>query len=236
MDNLFESTESWKRYQTFISSWDQPINTYYQRFGNDIIQARAKYPQPLLQRRNNLEQEIQKSLTTNNLQIPGLWTDVEIWGGFQPVVEVSNPREHIIKVTMEAFALLTSGKLRESAKYLKGGLRNVGISRATKMLALSDQVRYGIYDSRAGNGLSPLVNENGKPLIPVPFGRAIQGTSGNKAIGFENYTWVLRCMLPLFQAQPNCGKWKVCDIEMGLFMLVKEFGFGRSVRHLGSTG
>lgn len=134
-------------------------------------------------------------------------------------MEASNPRKYVIKVTIEAFALLTSGKLKEAAKHLKGELKGVGISRATKMLALSDQMLYGIYDSRAGNGLSPLVNKNGNPLIPVPSGIAIQGTPGNKALGFENYTWVLRRMLPLFQAQPNCRNWKVCDIEMGLFMM-----------------
>ena len=219
MDRLFESEESRRRYHIFTSSWHQSINAYHQRFGHSIILARSRYPLDLLQERDRLEKAIKKSLTNINSQIPEIWTAVEKWGGFRPMVEKLNSHEHVIEVTVKAFERLTSGMLREAAQFLVDKLVGVGISRATKMLALSDQRLYGIYDSRAGDGLRSLTNKNGRPLIPVPYGRRIQGTSGDKALGFENYTWVLRYMLSLFQAQSGCKDWKTCDVEIGLFML-----------------
>lgn len=222
---MFESEESKRRYDLFISSHYESTDDYYRKYRDKIINGRLQYPTETKER-NELQEAINAALAVTGLRIPQVWTRVEKWGGFEPQVERLNPEHYIIEVTRKSFDYLRKGMLREAAKCLikEPKLGGVGISRASKMLALSDLDLYGIYDSRAANQLRPITDSAGKPLIPVPSGRTIRGTYGDKALGFENYTWVLRYMLILFGKQPECANWKVSDVELGLYGWSKKLG------------
>ena len=219
---MFESEESKRRYDVFISVWHKSIDSYYQKYKSKIIDGRRQYPSETKER-NRLQQAIIEALTKNPFQIPEVWTQVEKWGWpkSEPQVERLNPQQHIVEVTRKAFDYLHKGMVREAANCLikEPKLRGVRIARASKMLALSDLDLYGVYDSRVANRLRPIAHSTGKPVIPVPFpfGGKIQGTYGDKALGFENFTWILRYMLPLFRAEPGCANWKVSDVELGLY-------------------
>lgn len=121
-----------------------------------------------------------------------------------------------------AFELLRMGRISEAAMTLCG-LRGIGISRATKVLALSNQTEYGIYDSRAAHGLSDL-SRNGKHLIPIPPGRsvAVRSDHGDKARfcrAYRDYTLLLRHFRDRAKETPALAPTlrRAADIEMALF-------------------
>ena len=69
----------------------------------------------------------------------------------------------------------------------------VGISKASRILGLSDQDSLCIYDSRVGTVLRTLKHEN-KRLILCPPGRSRGGDSCSKRKWAENYEkliWIL---------------------------------------------
>jgi hypothetical protein len=63
--------------------------------------------------------------------------------------------EEIERATQHAFELLKGGRIADAARALK--FPRIGISRISKVLALSDQHELGIYDSRSAHGLSDLM-------------------------------------------------------------------------------
>ena len=74
-------------------------------------------------------------------------------------------------------------------------LPGIGISRASKVLALSNQDELGIYDSRSAHGLSDLCDAGGCPIIAIPPGRVIRGHAKSPngfCAAFQEYTCVLR--------------------------------------------
>jgi hypothetical protein len=100
----------------------------------------------------------------------------------------------ITEATRLAFQHLEADRIVEAAWELVK-LPRIGISRASKILALSDQDELGIYDSRSAHGLSDLIDSAGRRIVPIPPGRAIAGDAMAKkscCVAFQKYTWVLR--------------------------------------------
>jgi hypothetical protein len=103
-------------------------------------------------------------------------------------------------------------------------LPGIGVSRATKILALTDQRNLGIYDSHAAASLRP-ITEGGKPLIRVPPGmsKKLQGTSPvsqkQLADDYPKYNAVLRRLLENAEQDSKYGKAfrRVADVERALF-------------------
>jgi hypothetical protein len=110
-------------------------------------------------------------------------------------------------------------------------LPRIGISRASKVLALSNQLELGIYDSRSAHGLSDLVDRNGCHIVAIPPGRVIRGDSKTKAgycRTFEKYIWVLRFLRKLAS---EVSTWRgplqrIADLEMAFFMRSRSGALG----------
>jgi hypothetical protein len=116
-------------------------------------------------------------------------------------------------------------------------LPRVGISRASKILALSDQCELGIYDSRSGHGLSDLVDHAGRRIIAIPPGRVITGDARTKdgyCRAFEEYTWVLRHFRTLAREDSSLGHVfsRVADLEMAFFVRSRNGHIGLPDRRL----
>lgn len=214
----FESKESLRRYKSFISRWQLVIGQYYVGHKRSIIEARRKYTWQ--GSRDSLEQRIKRALVKNHNGVTlDIFEEVEYWGFGVKTISRHNDQETVLHKTKTAFSNLGLGKLKEAAEELDS-LPYVGPSRATKLLALSNQKIYGIYDARASNALREVNYLAGEIIIPVLPGRNIPGTAGNYSLGFENFTWALRFMLEKFSTEyTECKTWRVADIEMGLFIL-----------------
>lgn len=217
----FESQESLRRYKNFLSRWEYVISQYYSGRKRNIVEARREYTWP--GSRDSLERRIKQTLVENDNAVTlDMFEEVEHWGFGAKTISKHNDQETVLHKTRTAFEYLKLGKLREAAEELDN-LPHVGPSRATKLLALSNQKLYGIYDARASNALREVNYLAGEILIPVLPGRTIVGTGGNHAAGFENFTWALRFMLNKFSTEyAECKTWRTADIEMGLFILGRK--------------
>ncbi|MEN6327711.1 MAG: hypothetical protein ABFD18_16080 [Syntrophomonas sp.] len=168
--------------------------------------------------RNQLEYRIKNDVNFQGYLSKNTFDAIMIWG----FGHASNLTEHAIKkVTISAFNYLSHDMLYEAALALTS-LPGIGISRASKILALSDQSNLGIYDSRAAHGLSDL-SFNGFRLLPIPPGRVISGDSHlsteHFCTAFENYIWVLRYFVTCCQKDPSLSQHfiRVSDLEIAFF-------------------
>ncbi len=225
-NDLFETKESLEKYQSFLDGKHEIIDNYFSRYKQKIVDAWRNYQWPLgmsrdisLSHRNELEAAMQKDLSEHHGAISkSVFTDVEVWGFGQS--KIKDITSMVIEdTTRKAFELLRQGKLREAARTLRS-LKGVGISRASKLLALSNQNIYGIYDSRSALALKD-IQYNKVPIIPIPPGQQRPSiSSGDFNVGFEHYQWVLRYMLPKFRKEfTESIHWRVADIEIGLWVV-----------------
>jgi len=143
---------------------------------------------------------------------------VMIWGFGHP----SKLTENVItEATKIAFKYLAQERVKDAALILTR-LPGIGISRASKILALSDQNNLGIYDSRAAHGLSDLYYD-GQRMIPIPPGKVIAGDShfatDNFCSAFERYIWVLRYLHICCQMDSSLSRnfSRVSDLEIAFF-------------------
>lgn len=129
--------------------------------------------------------------------------------------------EDIRKASREAFELLSQGEQSAAVRRLCE-LHGVGVSRATKVLALSDQRNLGIYDSRAASALNRYA---AAPMVPVPPGRS-KALQGAKAVSperlvqaYPKYNAALRRLLENAQQDSRYGHYfrRVADVERALF-------------------
>ncbi len=144
--------------------------------------------------------------------------EVMIWGfGWSSRL---NQQQDVASATQAAFRLLAQGNVTDAA-FCLGQVRGFGISRISKIIALSNQDGFGIYDSRSAHGLSDLCDKDGNRIVPIPPGRVIYGDALSKrdfCKEFANYTEVLRMLHNLAKADYEKIFPRVADIEMALFM------------------
>jgi hypothetical protein len=130
--------------------------------------------------------------------------------------------DDVREATRRAFDRLEVAGIAAAARELTA-LPTIGISRASKILALSNQHELGIYDSRSAHGLSDLVDRTGRRRICIPPGRVITGDAKTKneyCAAFEQYIRVLTCFRE-FAAQdtPFASVFsRVSDVEIAFFM------------------
>ncbi|MBI4234230.1 MAG: hypothetical protein HY686_07310 [Chloroflexi bacterium] len=211
-----------QRYDEFLQHNRDAIEGYYGQNKMNIITASKSYNYPGGRgKRDELERRIQQSLADNGDAVSReVFVEVEKWGFGTDKISQLDPG-CVMQATKAAFTCLHEGMLKEAAVKLTN-LKDVGIARASKLLALSNQRDFGIYDSRAANALKSL-DPSGKLVIPIPPSRRKPGKGSNYYLGFENFTWVLRYMADKFRTDfPECKDWRVADVEIGLFMLGKE--------------
>src|SRR5947209_17061625 len=107
-----------------------------------------------LQRRESLAAVVEAQRAAKGALTMKTFDAVLKWG-FGRGSNLSEAR--IRSATRDAFALLGSGDQAGAVKRLQE-LPGVGVSRATKVLALADQMNLGIYDSHAAAALRPIAN------------------------------------------------------------------------------
>ncbi|MCJ7574951.1 hypothetical protein MUO93_11945 [Candidatus Bathyarchaeota archaeon] len=126
--------------------------------------------------------------------------------------------EEAVKVTQKAFSKLDGGDL-EGATLEMMSVRGVGISRASKIIGLSDQENLCIFDSRVGKALRGLVCR-GDRVVLCPPGYDRGGDALSKAGWARQY---LRCIWVVQAIRDRLRelgvKYSAADVEMALFML-----------------
>ena len=128
--------------------------------------------------------------------------------------------ESVLSITTEAFSQLDEGNSSGAVHKLMS-IHRVGISRASKIIGLSDQDSYCIYDSRVGTALRSLKHD-GKRIVLCPQGRSRGGdvcTNKQWAENYEQLIWTLEVTRDYLNRQGY--PFRIADVEMALFMIGK---------------
>jgi hypothetical protein len=163
--------------------------------------------------RDRLELAIRESRKRNNGAIDLQTLDeICIWG-FRQKFPLRDPQE-TIRITKEGYFEAIETLLNVSG---------VGISRASKIIGLSDQKNLCICDSRVGNALKDLKKENVK-LILCPPDRGYkrdfdQTTRRGWAANYERLIWTIEIIQECFKKKSH--PLRAADIEMALFVMGK---------------
>ena len=207
---------------------DSDAAAWWQEHGAEVASGRVSYEWPpgetsraSIERRQALakrcHQEVRRTGTLNS----ELGAEIMAWGFNGATAAIDNLEPRRFERTMaEAYPLADRGEIARAAAVVVE-LPNIGISSASKLLALPSDGQLTIYDHRMAKALAGL-EVAGSP-IPVPAGRSERGTSTSNAVlcrGYEQYS--LGVELLLDQASRDCSASKVLrsldDVEMGLFM------------------
>jgi len=205
--NISILDEYWDQIKGYLSLWK---DLYQWPIGSDYNTA--------LSVRNELEKAIKDQVSKNGYLSKKLFDKIMVWGFNRSSY---NTEEDIVKTTGLVFALLNKNKIVEAAIEMTS-LSGIGISRATKVIALYNQNDFGIYDSRAADGLSDLIID-GKRFIPIPLGRTVRGDTNlntyDFCIAYKRYLDVLRYFRNKAMAEPIlCSSFtRVADLEMAFF-------------------
>ncbi len=178
-----------------------------------------------LERRNRLSRKIVLSRIKNNGGLDLETLDSIMAWGF-PKNPQFKPRDpnRCIEVTREAFDLLDAGKPSEAICKLMGF--PLIISRASKIVGLSDPNYFAIYDSRVGLALAKLKAGNER-LIKIP-GRAPRPgkvfpsdicTNFEWGENYQKLLWILEIIRNLLNEAGY--PFSIADVEMALFMMGK---------------
>jgi hypothetical protein len=214
--------------QRFVQEHYDLLNNYWFAIEKSILDWKSKHNwqnvalEDAVAIRNSLEEMINKDLRKYGYVSKKTVDEVMIWG-FGSRRVTTNTEEEIINCTKRAFDLLYKEEFAEAALELTK-LNNMGISGASKLLALSDQTNLGIYDSRSAHGISDLVI-NGKSLLLIPPGRSTKVTGDANlpqvqyCYSFQVYTWVLQFLRDKALLNPNLNEHfkRVADIEIAYF-------------------
>jgi len=178
-----------------------------------------------LEKRNHLTRQIVLSRIRNNGGVDLETLDSIMEWGFPKNPQFAERNQNkCLEVTRQAFNLLDEGKPSEAiCKLMSFPLI---ISRASKIIGLSDPNYFAIYDSRVGLALATLKDGDDR-IIKIP-GRAPQAgrtfpsdNCGSEEWG-ENYQkllWVLEVTRNVLNEEGY--PFNLADVEMALFMMGK---------------
>jgi len=213
-----------QRYGGIITAWTEGNK-------NALIAGRKDYRWKdktlieSLEKRNHLTRQIVLSRIRNNGGVDLETLDSIMEWGFPKNPQFAERNQNkCLEVTRQAFNLLDEGKPSEAiCKLMSFPLI---ISRASKMIGLSDPNYFAIYDSRVGLALATLKKGDGR-IIKIP-GRAPQAgrtfpsdNCGSEEWG-ENYQkllWVLEVIRNVLNEEGY--PFNLADVEMALFMMGK---------------
>ena len=209
----------------FIDKFAEDLSAFWNRIKDHVLDWKYRYqwppgaaPEGSHLTRTQLEQRIRAELDRQKCISKAAFDAVIRWG-FGTDSGCSD--QEVRHATGLAFDHLKTNHIAQAARELVN-LPGVGISRASKILALSDQHELGIYDSRSAHGLSDLVDRAGRRIIVIPPGRVITGDGRTKdgyCSAFEEFTWVLRYFRDLARKDSSLGLAfsRVADLEMAFF-------------------
>lgn len=176
-------------------------------------------------KRDQLERDINLSRENNNgaIALPVL-DDICIWG-FGQQFPLRDPKE-VMRITKEAFDFVDKGDLYNGILKLIDNIEGVNISRASKIIGLSDQNDLCIYDSRVGHALRTLrIGSIQLKLIKCPAdkgGKRDRDSATNKgwATHYERLLWTIGVMRNYFRTINR--PLRAADIEMALYIIGKD--------------
>jgi hypothetical protein len=210
--------------ESFLAAHAAELERWWDQIKDEALQWKRAYEWPrgtnydaAFKMRSELEQTIKSEIDTKGFLSKAAFDEVLKWGFGH--ASMCSERE-IQDATKCAFEHLRKGRIAQAARE-SVKLSGVGISRASKVLALSNQQEFGIYDSRSVHGLSDFVGPNGQRIIPIPPGRVIRGDfRKDYCDAFEHYTWILRHLRKLASTSGSLGGEfaRVSDLEIALFM------------------
>ncbi len=215
-----------KKYRDLIVSWAKEHK-------DELIAGRRDYRwtnntlAESLEKRNNLTRLIVQSRIKNDGAVDLATLDKIMEWGF-PKNPQFTPRDsnECLKKTRQAFNLLDEGKPAEAiCKLMSFPLI---ISRASKIIGLSDPNYFAIYDSRVGLALATL-QDGGERVIKIPGRRPQPGrfflsdegkcTSKDWGANYEKLVWVLEVIANVLNEEGY--PFNLADVEMALFMVGK---------------
>jgi len=213
--------------EKFVREFRDTIIDWVELHKKDILDYRSyrwrgKTYEESVKARNALEKAIKLSRCRNNGGIDLETADKIYMWGFGKRFPLRDEQE-VVEATREAYQFLDDGDCYRACKRLMR-INGVGVAGATKLLGLSDQENFCIYDSRVGNALSDL-RKDGEKIILCPPGRTtIKGDSVSPvnaehewAENYQKLVWTLEIIRECLKAKShNC---RIADIEMTLFMM-----------------
>lgn len=204
------------------------VDAWWDTAAEEVAEGRRTYSWPkgtptdvAVARREELARGVSDEAARTGRLSRSTFAEILRWGfGSDAVLEQRTDEE--IECAMKAGLGALAGDDAQGAAKALGRIPGVGVSRSTKVFGLVDPQRFAVYDSRVGNGLRDLRYE-GRPMIDVPPGKVIRGTTTNAARlerGYAEITCLLRYLAEL--AQRDADELGVlqspADVEMGLFM------------------
>lgn len=210
-------------YEDFIQGHRCLLHDYWQNISSKILEWKNNYEWPIgvhlkeaIEIRDSLESSINNNLCKFGFITKEIFDEVMKWGFGKPSELSENEINEVTKETFRYFRY--NNNISKAVKILTK-LKDIGISRASKILALSNQSKFGIYDSRAAHGLSDLLLNN-KRLIPIPKGKVIEGDYiPDLGEAFEKYIYVLTFLCHCARKDDELSNYfrRVADIEIALF-------------------
>jgi hypothetical protein len=210
----------------FLSEYQPTIVKWTRRNEHAIRAARTNYlwkgksTAQCVASRNALSTKIQTSQMKHSGGIDlATLDDITQWG-FGCEFPLRDP-QLALEITRDAFEYLNQGNIREATQTLLQ-IYNVGISRASTILGLSDQERLCIYDSRVGNALNDLIY-HGEKIVLSPGSRNrdreydIVFRPDIWAEYYEKLIWTVDVMKEYLNGK-GCT-YRLADVEMALFMM-----------------
>ena len=201
---------------------------WWEAHGASVVAGRRNYrwppnedPRTSLRRRAALASECTRYARLHGTLSKDLGAKIVGWGfnGATKLVD-DIPAERFESTLAEAFRLSGAGRLEDAATAIVA-LPRIGISSASKLLALPSGGELVIYDHRTAKALIGL-GLNGTP-IPIPPGRAEAGTTTNPRALCRGYGLYSEAVALLFADASRDGSARQVlrsrdDVEMGLFM------------------
>jgi hypothetical protein len=224
VDGVSESNDFLIKYRSLIVSWAKEHK-------NALIEGRKNYRWKVsslsesLEKRNHLTRLIVQSRIRNNGGVDLATLDEIMAWGFpkNPEFKPRDPNK-CVDITRQAFSLLDEQKpVKAICKLMSFPLI---ISRASKIVGLSDPNYFAIYDSRVGIALAKLKDGNER-LIKIP-GRAPQPgktftmdicSIKEWGVNYQKLIWVMEVIVNLLNEEGY--PFNIADVEMGLFMMGK---------------
>jgi hypothetical protein len=175
-----------------------------------------------VQKRNQLEMAINESRRKYDGAVDLATLDQICLWGFNRKFPERNTDE-VVKVTKKAFESLDKEDCY-SAVFELMKIRNVGISRASKIIGLSNQEKLCIYDSRVGHALRDL-KKNGIKLVKCPPDQGYKRdydltTKSGWALNYERLIWTIEIIQNYLKTRNR--SLRAADVEIALFVLGED--------------
>lgn len=213
----------------FLAEHDAEISSWWCAHRDEVVRLREEYcwpprltPAESLRRRAAVVRTVSDEVRRRRTISRATAEEVLRWGFNNDTTALDVLDDARLQTALDdGFAFLLRDDAERAALSFDG-LPGIGISRVSKFLALADEARFGIYDSRVGFGLEDLVKD-ARPLIHIPPGRGRRGTTTSfreHARAFALLTCLLRELARRAGEDSATRRTlaRPADIEMALFM------------------